>query len=855
MRALPAPTMVRPRPARLAAVQGATEPPSSAILAKGASASTAAGTKWLTSYNEWQSWARRFAKEIGIVSFQANIVADACRRSPLRVEDLAADGSWVETIDPRLSGAMADYRNPRQGSGELVYLQAWHYGIPGEYVQVIAGNPVEWWVFSTSAVEYRGETEDGQPAAIVKLTPDGKPSDGTAFVVPRQNVVRCWRPDPEWQAYATSSMASSVDDLKRYQALARYARRTAESYLAMNGILWAGSEAFETDESETDDPAEGIGTPGTSLEKQYLDLARLRLGDDEDLTATVPPLFHWDKDIGKPEWVKISEGLDEAGIAHRREALEDFARGSLVPSSILIGGGPGDANHWTEWLVDDKFYESAVAPTMDMICHSDLTQTYLRPLLAFMGIPFDGTKRVGYDPTPVLVKKDQSDMALKLWMAGLLGSEPTLKACGFDPAAIPTKQDRSTLLAILTKQAVDGSPSVTTSGLSGDGRAQTVAQPPALPAPVAASLNADSIPALRAGVEDIAAASRALANEPPAGPAAGPTITEARANRLLAQLAKIRAGLGRQLLAGAEIAYAEAMRHAGVKLRSRAASRGSTGAKARVAAAVAEGAPFGPLLGAVGLKESEMLAGAFQTYQGQAQTWIDDAQRRRRAAITKAGFDPDEFIDDDSRDRSVAAAGLLAGTLLALARTRLIEGVAPHVTGPDGSPAIPGEVTGQVPAKVVTDALRVVEGTAHVTPAASPDLAPLVQHLAERALSDRVARAALDAIAEARAERAAARGETDTPEVETQVPVYVWRHGFYGEPLTPFEPHEDLGASEFSTIDPTGDPALSNLGSFPDGDVYQPGDHAGCTCEWEIQLPEGTGAQLSFRDNPTPEEP
>ena len=66
---------------------------------------------------------------------------------------------------------------------------------------------------------------------------------------------------------------------------------------------------------------------------------------------------------------------------------------------------------------------------------------------------------------------------------------------------------------------------------------------------------------------------------------------------------------------------------------------------------------------------------------------------------------------------------------------------------------------------------------------------------------------------------------------------YVWVWGFYGEPTTPFDPHQALGDRDFTTTDPEHDPDLYNEGEpFLDGDLYQPGDHLGCTCEWISQL-------------------
>jgi hypothetical protein len=281
-----------------------------------------------------------------------------------------------------------------------------------------------------------------------------------------------------------------------------------------------------------------------------------------------------------------------------------------------------------------------------------------------------------------------------------------------------------------------------------------------------------------------------------------------------------------------------------------------------VVAAVASGGPLGPLLAAVGVTEAELLQDAFSSYGDQARRWIADSQRRQRAAVEKAGHDPAEMLppSDEEDRRAEAAAVLLAAGLLALARTRLVSGVDATVLGPDGTPALAGEVTGAVPARLVTDALRVSEGVAHMTPAATPDQVPTVQPvLGARSPQQQLADRALASLRASRADALERARGTASPDEVAQLEdaasvedsaQYVWRWGFYGEPNTAFEPHQDLGASDFTTTDPEGDPLLVNTESWPFGDFYQPGDHDGCTCEWEIVLPDGSGVAQMRLDAP-----
>ena len=257
-------------------------------------------------------------------------------------------------------------------------------------------------------------------------------------------------------------MAASVDDLKRWRALSRYVLRTADSQLAMNGMLWAPGEAFDGPPIEVDEAeATEIGEAANIVEDAYMQAARLRHTETDDVAAIAPFLVHWDKEYGAPQWIKMGEGLDPAGISHRKEALEDFARSSNLPVTTVIGGGVGDANHWSEWLASDKFFDSGVAPTMNRICHLDLTRTYLWPRARLAGLRDDQLVdiRIGYDPSPVIVKTDQSDIALRLNRAGLLSNEATLEAANFTEADLmPPGPQRDWLLEVLAGKKAGDSP-------------------------------------------------------------------------------------------------------------------------------------------------------------------------------------------------------------------------------------------------------------------------------------------------------------------------------------------------------------------------------------------------------------
>lgn len=466
MRTMPAPT----RPVLQAAAQSSTQNPTAAIITKRGAIGSGEG-KWQAEYQDWQPWARRYARQIGAASFSAGVISDCAARCILRVEQKVGT-DWEPLDDPRFDGIMDTYANPLQVTEELVRLHAWHYQVAGEMLQTQrdGGLGVEYGIYSTAAAEW-DKPEKGQVA--IKLVPDGKIDAETAFAVPRAQCVRFWLPDQEWQAYAWSPMAASIDDLHRLRALSRYAWRTAESALAMNGLLWAPGEAMEAPSQHDEDmDEESIGEIKNAVEQGYYDAANLRLRDDDDVAAVAPHLVYWDKEYGEPKWIRLGDGLDSEGIAHRKEALEDFARGSNLPVTTVLGGGVGDANHWSEWLASDKFFGSGVAPTMDRITHLDLTRTFLWPRAKLAGFRDDQLVdlRVGYDPSPVIIKPDRSNISLQLNRSGLLANEPTLEAAGYTAAdAMPPGPEQDWLLKVLGGGAAGppGAPGGSTPGVPG----------------------------------------------------------------------------------------------------------------------------------------------------------------------------------------------------------------------------------------------------------------------------------------------------------------------------------------------------------------------------------------------------
>lgn len=806
--ALPPPTrsqLERSGLTRFAAAQPINEPPSSVMMRSKMVRKGAGDPQFRVGYIDWQQWARRYAREIDIAQFAAGAVADTAGRVEIIPEQLNKRGDWKPLEDDTIRGVLTDYANDLQDRSELVRLHAWHYQVAGECMQVMRDDRemVEWGIYSREACSY----DKNDDTVLVRETPNGNLREGTAFKVPAEQVIRFWVPDEEWRGYPTSPMVGTIQALHRYHALNRYSTNVADSAFAMaGGLLWTPEEAHRRYEQPAGDGDGGGGqsaAPKTSMANEWAEIAEMRLRDGQSLAAVMPPEVHWKHEYGPPQWVEIGRGLDDQSLSHLEDALKGFARGHNLPSSWVLSGGPGEGNHWSDWLTEERF-QAAIAPIVDRIMHLNMTRSFLNPWFKENGRDRDiGRIRVGYDPTNVIVRPDQSAAARELAALGILSFDAVLRANNFDTDDRMTEEERAILIEVLSKKA-GGAINVNTGGPPAASPATVTKAPPAVPQ--AAALTPVNV--YVSNGNGTATSANVSSNGHRMPRTAAPVIA---ANALLEHISTIRRDVFRQLRAQAELAFKAAIAQAAVKVQVKARNAKNRPAAVRDAAiaAVAAGRPLRAHIAALGLHEQEILRSSlFDTYRTEAVTELRRARERERAEVTAAGYDPDELLGHDGVDD---AATFLATALFALALVRLN----------DGHPLEParGEVSGTVPASLTRQALGIAEGHSQMIPSTDPSVLPDVIEV--RGAPDLV-----DQLTQSIASDETIDGE---PAV-----VYRWNWGFYGDPNIPFEPHQDLGVSDFETTEITDDPALAvdDRGSWLGVDFYQPGDHDGCTCEW-----------------------
>jgi 2'-5' RNA ligase len=294
----------------------------------------------------------------------------------------------------------------------------------------------------------------------------------------------------------------------------------------------------------------------------------------------------------------------------------------------------------------------------------------------------------------------------------------------------------------------------------------------------------------------------------PATAAASPTAMKLQ--RLSQRVNKTDRALVHRLHATANLALSEALRAAHVKLKTRIRNRTRTKQAALEAAAAERITPA--ILAAVGVTENDLLGHRFDTYGATAIALIAAAERRKLAAIAAAlGLDADQLEEQYGPTidaRAAVASGFLVGALGEFARAAL-SGTSLTSTGP-------GEYAGPVPFGLIRNAWDAAATGATPPTISQAGVSPAdVDQLSE---SSALGQDTQTLVAEILADQ----------DVRVQLRS-TWVHG---DPDRPFPPHEALDGLSWVDTQP---PELDNPDSFPETDVYQPGDHDGCTCWIDVQ--------------------
>jgi hypothetical protein len=445
------------------------------------SAGSMASTMLQSLQQPWQARARLFAKRLGLVSFELDVTTSVGSRCRFVIQQDVGGDTWQEVKG--LSYVLDWYHNDQQSFVELVAAHIYRVGVDGDRYEILddtRDGRASYWVLPTDKVQWQGN------CAREMLAPNGKEQDGTALQLDADRLVRMWTPDMDYPLLGDSPMSSVIDDCERYWSLMKYVRKTADSRLAMNKILWTPLGAHKPLPAEMQ---QGGTVPRSELDVAIAQAAKTSFERDDSLQGIMPFILRWEKELGEPKLLDLARGLEPEVLAHMQNAAEMIAGGLPLPQQLLLGEG---SNHWTDWLLDEQSFRWGVAPSVERVCN-DLTISFLLPTLRALApgdpaITDPASFRIWYDPAPVLIHPDRTANALPLNLAGLLAAVPTLEAYGFSGADLMQEAERAVYkeFRVATRQTLNPTDVPVGEGPLPIGPGGTSQKPPAVPAALSA---------------------------------------------------------------------------------------------------------------------------------------------------------------------------------------------------------------------------------------------------------------------------------------------------------------------------------------------------------------------------------
>ena len=372
---------------------------------------------------DWQARVRDYDSDgPGILGYYLDTVALLASLCPLVPEVRTDDGDWVPSNDPVLHTLLSGYRSNLLSQDELVSLQVRHRESMGE-TWIIHSEDIGWSVVTVPNVKLARSGE------YVEWTD----MFGVHRRTPRDRVWKSWQPDPyePWQAW--SPVRRALPDLKRLKSAVRNQTRASDSRLLTNGLIafpddGGGARPLATASSDNQLDLEGID----QVIDDYIELAKLAFSDDDSPSAVVPFPY-----IGAPaQPVELGRDIDPTALQVESAAIESFARHVNFPAKLLVAG-PGDANHWNEWILQEVQHKMGLAPKLRPVCN-DLTTFFFRPLVDQVRGRVGDWKietarvRVGFDMSYLTSKPDKSAQVLQAWKDGLVTRDEAADALGID---------------------------------------------------------------------------------------------------------------------------------------------------------------------------------------------------------------------------------------------------------------------------------------------------------------------------------------------------------------------------------------------------------------------------------------
>jgi hypothetical protein len=292
---------------------------------------------------------------------------------------------------------------------------------PGEcYVHIDADDV--WHVRSISEVT----TAHGH---IVVATLPGNLTAARPVDPETEDLLRLWRPDPEWSGLADSPMRAALDTCEDAVLAGREQRAAARSRVAANGILLVPSSLTMETTREDTDAGDGVEEDSFMAELTAAMLAPIR--DDGDAQAVVPIVLRGDpEDLDKVRHLTVQRADSESLIVRQNTAILRLLKGlDIQPEQVE---GVGATSHWNAWVIDSRAIRDQVKPMAKTVA-ACLTQAYLRPALESLGHDAAQVARVmiAVDVSPLAENPNRGQDARDAHDAMVISDAALREALGF----------------------------------------------------------------------------------------------------------------------------------------------------------------------------------------------------------------------------------------------------------------------------------------------------------------------------------------------------------------------------------------------------------------------------------------
>ena len=404
---------------------------------------------WKFGNREWQTEGWRLYDIVPEHRFLTNWIGDSIAQARLFVADLDENGEEIgETEDARIrplagvplgTGSQRDDNLRLAGVDLAVGGECWIVG------EGAATNPEQaagsWFVvtgaaFKTQGQDIRVRRPKSRNGGWLKL------EDGTDILI------RCWRPHPNDVDQADSPTRAALVPLREVELLTKREFAELDSRLTGAGV-WFLPEGVDFPR-EQDDP-EGVAGFMAYMQR----VAATSMADQSSAAAVVPIMATIPDEVLaqisnlKDTHVNFWSELSEQITPMKDKAIGRIATSFEIPNEIMLG--MSTANHWTAWAISEEGIKR-IRSYLGLIADA-LTRGFLRLALESMGIPNPERYAFSFDTSPLAARPNRLEEALQLHERFLLSDEETVKAGAFDPAQMPSIEERAAQILLKLVQA------------------------------------------------------------------------------------------------------------------------------------------------------------------------------------------------------------------------------------------------------------------------------------------------------------------------------------------------------------------------------------------------------------------